>query len=90
MSQHTAGPWAYDENLMAEGTFDIYGLREDGEYDPKIGEVYSCGADARLIAAAPELLEALRIADRALDVAGYQDVQPVRAAILAAIARVGG
>ena len=54
-----------------------------------MGEVYSCGADARLIAAAPELLEALRIADRALDVAGYQDVQPVRAAILAAIAKVG-
>ena len=47
---HTKGSWQYD---MLEGIAHIY--PDDERFDPKIAEAYT-EANARLIAAAPELL----------------------------------
>jgi len=62
-AQHTPGPWT-----VGEGT----GYRNQIAIEPTIGCVYGAGenvkANARLVAAAPDLLEALkgvvRVADR--------------------------
>ena len=55
MSNHTPGPWQVEGNIISSRTgFTLAKLPgfEDGSVDP----------NARLIAAAPELLEALRLA----------------------------
>jgi len=69
MSRHTPGPWKVDEHndVGAEGrhvaTLSLYG---DGSDD----------ANAHLIAAAPDLLEALRTAEAALADIGDADREP--------------
>lgn len=59
MSKHTLGPWEIavfpDKRIFVENSYG------DG-----VGEVYDY-ANARLVAAAPDLLEALKIADGALN-----------------------
>ena len=63
MSQHTPGPWAslgptiYDRAIIKAGDYEVatqiavtYGRKSNDEHD----------ANTRLIAAAPDLLEALR------------------------------
>ncbi len=75
MSKHTPGPWAYRPSN--DGHF-IAGVGENSGY---LAEVRQCRskqdirADARLIAAAPELLAALRgmlaIVNESGGVAGY-------------------
>lgn len=64
--KHTPGPWTYVKDTCAQ-------CEADGEaefYIPEIGGGYhaqfSSEADARLIAASPELLDALREADLAI------------------------
>jgi hypothetical protein len=77
-TQHTPGPWAVRDHWADEGAFEVYPTR-GGE--PKIGqwsalaEVPEYGpndapeaeANARLIAAAPDLLEALELMLENLD-----------------------
>jgi len=74
--KHTPGPWS-----VGGPTQYAYQLR----IDPSIGVVYGGGeevqANARLIAAAPEMLEALKSAADALD-SDNPDIQ-LRAAIAA-------
>ena len=87
MTAHTPGPWTW-ERVADAGAVTEWSLK-----GPDVLCRYWRDAkprDASLIAAAPELLEALRLADHALDVAGYQDVQPIRATVLAAIAKATG
>ena len=61
---HTPGPWTVNalENINVGGVFlsDGNTVGRDGGFD---GCVYMPLADAHLIAAAPELLEALKIAE---------------------------
>ena len=65
MNAHTPGPWHVDECPDADGFFTI---RPPADIDAQpIATVYT-GADAALIAAAPDLLAALR------DVVAYWDM----------------
>lgn len=83
MSAHTPGPWAYRPSN--DGHF-IAGAGENSGY---LAEVRQCRskqdirADARLIAAAPELLESLQsVLNRCLDSQGLADAyKQARAAI---------
>lgn len=65
MSGHTPGPWS----ATADG--DIQPPSDDGNMGYWIAHVGDCGpnwkANARLIAAAPELLEQCRLFKRALE-----------------------
>ena len=62
MSKHTPGPWTYHMN---ENYARIY-LRGSGRIYPALGgdslQGYCGEANARLIAAAPDLLEACKVA----------------------------
>jgi hypothetical protein len=93
MSAHTPGPWAVHKSTRRL-TFDVY-AGEDGCY--RVGEVSNHNAfpqnaaNARLIAAAPQLLEALAAIVSSLaeqDEEGLiehaEPMQKARAAILAA------
>jgi len=78
---HTKGPW----NLVWWGNeqfpFPLSILaNDDGAWVTRGGEV-SSEANARLIAAAPDLLEALKIAQLWLDIDGRYDMQAINAAI---------
>ncbi len=68
MSQHTPGPWAYASGEDAR----VYLI--NGPKNHAVGEIVYADArnpaDARLISAAPDLLDALR-ALMALDVKGH-------------------
>lgn len=89
MGKHTEGPWEFDQ--------------DNGEYPQWVrgagGEVISgcgcCGSpnlgidDAQLIAAAPDLLEALELADAALSGANM-NMNVVERKVKAAIARARG
>lgn len=68
MSAHTPGPWRADaESESGEHWFTIY--PEPGEaYESRVGEIRN-GADARLCAAAPEMVDALNQAATALNYA---------------------
>lgn len=104
---HTPGPWMYGQNWhqIGRGQFEI-GLSQSEEAG---GGISGCRngsdeymlvsgpcreADARLMAAAPELLEALRALDRVLNKPGVpMHSDAVQAAIesaRAAIARAEG
>ncbi len=54
-SNHTPGPWRAGQ----DGNMRVYGPDNSQEHSGLIASVYKGRANARLIAAAPELLEAL-------------------------------
>lgn len=65
MSKHTPGPWEWVESMggrnmpsLRSTTCEVCNFGDDGPYYPVEGEPPS-EADMRLIAAAPDLLEAL-------------------------------
>lgn len=63
-AKHTPGPWSYAPAVPgAQRCFYIAGNQDANNREVDIGTVeggyYSCEANARLIAAAPDLLEAL-------------------------------
>lgn len=77
MSKHTPGPWVIDYTTRPEEICTVYNVPPEGEDDQMF--VYIRGklgywdttpeeklANARLIAAAPELLDALQKMDRIL------------------------
>lgn len=73
-TQHTPGPWKrrWSHETRGDGSTIETG-RIHGARDVKIAELAltaNVDADARLIAAAPELLEALKETERALAVSG--------------------
>ena len=55
MSAHTPGPWSTDPDVGHESV-----LGPDGTLTPKAPSLERCRANARLIAAAPEMLACLR------------------------------
>ena len=83
MSAHTPGPWR-----VGEGT----GYINQTAIEPSIGCVYGkgeeCVATAKLIAAAPDLLEACKAAEQWLS--GWASAEPyiniLRAALVKAVA----
>ena len=64
MSKHTPGPWAIYVNALSD--IVIRKMSKDGYELCSIARVSSGYANARLIAAAPELLEALEACDALL------------------------
>ena len=69
MSKHTKGPWAIYVNAPSD--IVIRKMSKDGYELCSIARVSSGYANARLIAAAPELLEALQsVLDNCLDSEG--------------------
>jgi hypothetical protein len=68
-TNHTPGPWAVDNLTVRWGS---YFVADCVVADCDIGRQGECQANARLIAAAPDLLAALRL----LVIACTQDVAP--------------
>lgn len=91
-TKHTPGPWDVDECRYG---FAVY-ARKSGDAVVKTEDVegrYGAidnEADARLIAAAPELLEALTEIVAAADGDGWKQLDPSFAAARAAIAKARG
>jgi len=84
-AQHTPGPWIVDAAAEV-----VYGTSDEGEHIVVVYELNTNEADARLIAAAPDLLEAL-IALHAVAVVSdeqYSAVTNAAAAIHRAVGRV--
>ena len=78
---HTPGPWGTHERQPLDDTPDFWSV--DGPHTFKIADVYSSENDARLIAAAPEMV---RIVERMLpllvklgDFIGNGEIDPQRA-----------
>jgi hypothetical protein len=93
-AQHTPGPWKAVRNASFwEVVTPLLGqtLDQANEYSPSLAYVWGEGeepaeANARLIAAAPDLLEALRTARDhidmdALEISHCKDAERIRAAI---------
>ena len=57
MTQHTPGPWTI-EQIIPEGEPQFWPIA--GPHTFKVADVYLSEIDARLIAAAPEMLDALK------------------------------
>lgn len=84
MNTHTKGPWGTFQDT--DGTNVVYcngdSIQRHVCYTSEGGvSDDEAEANARLIAAAPELLEALKIAQLWLDVDGRYDMQGINAAI---------
>lgn len=62
---HTTEPWAVDFN--GKGRFIVHGRADDRVNVCRVAEGVESQANAQLIAAAPELLEACKIASKCLD-----------------------
>ena len=92
MGQHTPGPWTVNDGEIVGGGFVlgmVYGAISD------VGSDHECHANARLIAAAPDLLAALKammdVQDSTDDCWCDDGVRPCEACqCRAAIAKVEG
>ena len=97
MSEHTKGPWTVDEEGWEDEGLCIYGggvPMSSGEHAVAFvvnygGTVEAAEANARLIAAAPELLEACRDAAIRLEVGNFPN-NPTYRQLAAAIAKAEG
>lgn len=82
--KHTPGPWEYGEErglcreIHADNGPELYAIAQTRHGDPEI-----CEANARLIAAAPELLDVAQsiLADDMVQYLPAEYVEKVRAAI---------
>ena len=100
MSKHTPGPWVVDEantNLVArlvDGVYEYVCAVEPSSFSTREYNNEQEEADARLIAAAPELLEALKIArpyvSAALTETGSVDAYRAECQVDIAIAKATG
>jgi len=93
-SKHTPGPWAMDEDKYGE-EIDVYPLKDGPPPMGRWAEICTVKdyesqdemrANARLIAAAPDLLEALKLACELLEYGGF-DMEKFHAAIAKAEGR---
>jgi hypothetical protein len=81
--KHTPGPWKATESDPAEGAH-VFWITAPQGCGPNNGEVDittmhgNKPANARLIAAAPELLEALRYAEKGLALANTQALEQLK------------
>lgn len=104
MSKHTPGPWAPDNDGRSVEALELFGIRiafcgagsvhdQGGSYAISQEEAK---ANARLIAAAPSLLEAAHVSIRRLEYLGAEDASdcvgecPALTALRAAIAKAEG
>jgi len=82
---HTKGPWSLSDETTRDGLRSklVHGMPEGMLAIVRVEHqgAYYGDANARLIAAAPDLLEALKIAQLWLDIDGRYDMQAINAAI---------
>ena len=101
MSKHTPGPWAVREHWSDDGAFEVYptrgGAPSYGQWSalaevPEYGKEDSpeAEANAHLIAAAPDLLEALQEIVNAADGDGWNQLDAGLKKARAAIAKATG
>jgi len=98
MDKHSPAPWRYEvRNTQIADTGDYDGLHEVNDANGKFivqlyGEEERIEADARLIAAAPEMFEALKLARRwllnCMPIATLDGPKPLPV-IAAALAKAG-
>lgn len=86
MSKHTPGPWRIEEGVHYACIRTNSGVIADMRF---VGGAVRNMADARLIAAAPDLLEALTSLERISGIAAPHD-DPARVTARAAIAKALG
>ena len=98
----TPGPWIVDEgNIECHDSYDVYAVGTTGTETPFICTVVSPHRveDSRLIAAAPEMLEALIGIMKNIEIDAYKlgkltgndmDLTPREAAVMIAIERATG
>ena len=91
--KHTPGPWSYRywSNCSDRNLLEGYSISADGHIVPmntSEGDLYEAEANARLIAAAPELLEALKAAQK--KGSRWHPADPVVQQINVAIAKATG
>ena len=84
-AQHTPGPWSIYFN--SQDDLVIRKMFPDGQESHSIARCHSGAANARLIAAAPELLEALAEVVNAADGEGWSQLDPSLSKARAAIAK---
>ena len=95
-SKHTPGPWSYAPAVpRAQRCFYIAGNQDANNREVDIGMVqggyYSCEANARLIAAAPTIFDALREIEDTLRNAGSDaDLDALASLARAAISKATG
>ncbi len=88
MTKHTPGPWTFLSIKYGEGAVDEYQIVALGKRD--IGYM-DHAPDARLVAAAPELLVALKLVDEMLPLLTRTYTrEEARAIMRAAIAKAEG
>lgn len=85
MSKHTPGPWCFGSVIQTQDHVGIAQIIDNEEWPN--GQVE---ANARLIAAAPEMLAALKATDELLARLNYRERSPARKPILGAIAKAEG
>lgn len=100
-AKHTPGPWGVRDHWSDEGCFEVYPTH-DGNRPPfgdwpeivEVGATYEdeAEANARLIAAAPDMLAALLLATKAFDTISVSNgaTRDAAAAARAAIAKATG
>ena len=94
MSEHTPGPWGIVESASSDDYYELRVESKDGTFVADCdgsGDFEMQRANARLIAAAPQMLEACRAALAELrrrlgesDPGAYRDIVMLREAIAAA------
>ncbi len=90
MSGHTPGPWAWDGRVSVKAGDKLVALVYAEPAKPAKDEWEGVGNNASLIAAAPDLLEALIAADRTFAENGLLACHAARKEVQAAIARATG
>lgn len=86
-NQHTPGPWKWDESR--DEIFDHDGAQIAAIQHYRVADE-AISANARLIASAPELLEALKRFASAMEQRSYPELQGVASDAFAAIAKAEG
>lgn len=85
--KHTPGPWI-DEMELPVATRQVAAFSGDGNRTLCVRiQSFNLEADARLIAAAPDMLEALKQAEQQID---YGQIDAAHRIIIAAIAKADG
>ena len=86
--KHTLGPWTAEPNYEDEGFFNVW--RDEGGSGFTVAEGIGVEANARLIAAAPDLLEALQAIERGLTNGQKERGETFQTIARAAIAKATG
>lgn len=92
-SKHTPGPWKSFQRLSQDGLPEIVVTAENGCPIAVVSNHAEFKANTRLIAAAPELLEALKVCAALINIQNgnlHQDVNAILDVTKAAVAKAEG